>query len=249
MAPSVNTTTNYLTQESINNIYQEANTTCLASCNADISDVNIIVKDYSRVGNVSIDQMCQSDALCNVKTNLDSIATQQLEAAQLGQAQSVGQSWLTWPGFSVNTVNNISNQYLENTISQSINTVCQSIANTELRNFNVLVSNNSEVAGIQIAQSAQANADCTVENTARASVDQTTSAEQTAKAIGGSAIVLIIMMIVIAIIVLGMLYLKNQNDAIKIKSQSELYGKTIEKLTSDQLYNILQKKLKLNDSS
>ncbi|MHB1910324.1 MAG: hypothetical protein ACYCQJ_15870 [Nitrososphaerales archaeon] len=218
-AASVNTAFNYLTQESINNIVQESHSICWASCTNEIDTVTIVIDEGSRIGDILIQQECQADSLCTIKTELESIATQQLKAIQAAEAISQPPLYLT-ASWAINTTTNIVNQTLENTISQVINTSCEAEANNSIRNVVVYANNNSEIAGLTIKQEANAQASCTIENTARSSVTQSSSAEQTATSKASSLGVWIIVAIAVTVVVIGTLYLNTQ--AAKSRSSNEL---------------------------
>lgn len=219
MSSSVNTAVNFSTQNSVNTILQESNSMCWAQCNADIEDVNIIIDNGSRIGDILIQEECHAAAMCTMKTELDAIATQQLSAIQLSEANHTGGFLLTWPGFSVNTTTNMVNQSLENTITQSINSVC--VANVDLTtsNINVYANNDSEIAGFTLSQQGNATADCYIENTGKVKAAQAASVEQVAASTSGSVLMTIILSIIVAVVVLGIFYLNSSTTKTMVKSE------------------------------
>lgn len=222
MGISFSASANLANQMAVNETLQESTAICLARCTNEVENINIIVDNGSKVGDIVIDQQCQSDALCTIKHELQAITYQGLELTQNAVAESQGNSLFTWPGITMAVAANISNQMTYNTTTQLITSICEAEANNSVRDVNVYVSNNSEVAGFYINQSASATADCYIENTAKAVTTQTTSGSQVADAKSGSVLVIIFTMIAIAVIVLGMAYINMENSKVKTQSQSDV---------------------------
>ena len=213
MGSSINTAVNTTIQTSTNDIFQQSSSICQANCTQDISDVNIIVVGGSTVDTINFDQKCDSNALCTMKNQLDTIATQQLAAVQQAQASAPGQAaFFTWPGYSINTTNNFTNQTLSNTITQVIDSVCVANASSLTRNVNVYIGEGSEVGAVSFSQENSVQASCAIENTAAVAVSQSASSEQTARSKAGSALVLIIMIITVGVILIGLAWISAVNN-------------------------------------
>jgi len=207
MGSSVNTAANVVNQVSVNNIYQESSSICNANCNSSIDDVDIIVRESDVPDGISVNASCSADALCTMKTNLDAIATQQLDAVQTAEAEAPGNAaFVTWPGFSVNTTFNFVNQVLSNSVTQVINSVCNSTANDTINNVTVFLDN-STVQFIDISATGSAKSECAIENTASVSVSQAAASSQTATSTAGSVLVLVFMIIAIAVILIALAWI------------------------------------------
>lgn len=206
MGSSVNTAINTEIQTSTNQIFQSAQNVCQANCTAVNENINIVITNGSKIGNINITNACTASALCTMRSNLSAITEQQLQAVQQAQAKNNGNSWFTWPGFSVNTTSNFLEQTLQNSYTQTISNVCAASANDLNENINVYVSG-STVADIDIANTANATANCAIDNTVSASVTQNETSNQDASSTNGSIAVLIIAIIVIAIIVIAVVWI------------------------------------------
>ena len=205
MGSSINTAVNTEIQTSTNQIFQSSQNICQANCTAVNENINIVITD-STVGNINITNSCTASALCTMRSNLSAISTQQLQAVQQTEATNNGNSWFTWPGYSINTTTNYLQQTLENSYTQSISNVCAASASGLNENINVYVSG-STVAGIDIGNTVNASASCAIDNTVSASVTQSEVSSQTATSTNGNVAVLIIAIIVIAIIVIAVVWL------------------------------------------
>lgn len=220
MGNSVNTATNVIVQTSTNDIYQASSSICLANCNDVVKDVNIIIRDSTVPEGVKITQECTASSLCMMKNQLDSVATQQLEAAQLAEAKAPGNAaFVTWPGVSINTATNFTTQVLSNAVTQVIDSVCQSNVNNTVENVNIYLDN-SDVQGIEISQKGEAEASCAIENIASTTVSQKATAEQTAESTAGSALVVIFMIIAIATILIALAWIAYETK--KSEKQAEV---------------------------
>ncbi len=209
MAFNANTAINNSVQTSINNIFQSATSNCQGSCNQFQGDINFIVSG-STTGDLKLTQECAANALCVMRTNLDTIATQQLANKQAAESGAVGSStggllgWLGL-GISVNSSINASKQTLQNTTTQIINNNCSSSVNQVQQNINFLITDNSQVGNVELSQSGNATANCAITSAASATITQTASNDQTASAFSGSVVATIIAGIVVALLLLWLL--------------------------------------------
>lgn len=206
MSLNVNTSINDNEQTSINNVFQSANSQCTASCRQRQDGVNVIVSN-SKTGNITLSQTCQANALCVMRTNLDTIAQQQLTAKQNAEASAQGSSSsgvLGWLGIgvSVNTSANISKQTLENSTTQIINNNCNSTVDQIQQNINILVSDNAEVGQVDLSQTGDATASCAISSAASAKITQSGTSDQTATALSGSVWATIIIGLAIVLFLL-----------------------------------------------
>ena len=223
MGSSVSRTRNDISQTSINNILQSSRATCFANCSQDITHINLNIDNGSRMGDIKITQECTSTSMCTMKTNLESIAVQVLESYQLAESNSQA-VWFTFNrSYAANTVD----QVLSNTITQIINSACRANAQQSISNVYVGVNNNSEVGMFEISQTAEANAQCTLENTGSVAVAQSASASQSASATAGSWLIFIILILAVVAIVLGMIYLNSKDK----QQQGEIQVEELKAIT------------------
>ena len=144
MGSSLNTSLNTTVQTSTNDIFQQSSSICTATCTNEFSGGNIVVGPGAQVGDITITQKCNADALCTMKNQLDAIATQQLEAIENAQAEAPGNpALITWPSFSVNTSVNFTTQVLANSVTQVINSVCEATTENLIENVNVYIGRGS----------------------------------------------------------------------------------------------------------
>lgn len=217
MGSSINTAINNTIQTSTNSVFQSATNICKANCTSELSGGSIIIAPGATVGGVKIEAKCTSDALCTMKTQLNTIATQQLDAVQIAVAEDPGRAFLvTWPGFSVNTTINNSVQTLSNSVTQVINNVCVANSSNLISNYDIYVGANAEVGLVEISLEGSAQANCAIENTVSTDVSQETSSSQEATSIGGSALVTIILILTIGVVLVALAWIaaeskKNQN--------------------------------------
>jgi hypothetical protein len=239
MGSSINTALNTTIQTSTNDIFQSASNVCTARCSNTFENVNIVIGPGSKVGDVTITQQCQADALCTMKNQLDAISTQQLEAIQDAETAAPGQAALiTWPGMSINSSVNFTTQVLSNSVTQVINNVCEANSEQLIRNVNVYIGG-AEVGAIDFTQTGSAKAECAIENTASAKVSQTAASTQTAVSTSGSVLVLIMMIVAIAVIMIALAWIAAVSKKNQAKSNVELAQITAKEKT--QLFETVQK--------
>jgi len=186
--------TNVVSQEQLNETYQEANQSCVASC-SNVQSGNTIFLDGSTTGNITFDQTCTANASCSISTTLDNLVTQ-LQAADQSNANT---STLFGGLNAMSIATNISVQDTKNQIKQIMNTICN--ANVDnLQSNNMIYARNSTTGNIAFTQNGNAQADCIMKNIAIAKADQTQKATQSnAITAGGMGIFIVIAMIIIVL--------------------------------------------------
>ena len=241
MGSSLSSTANVANQIAINNVLQESRTTCLALCGQNVENINLAVTNGSYMGDIVISQECKADALCTIKTELETIALQELETIQFADSASqASPALITWPGFTISTAVNIVNQNLYNTITHTIDNTCAAVAQQSVKNINVLVSDNSEVGGFYINQTADVEANCTVENIAKVEATQSAKTDQTSVAKAGSILVLLAVIVAVIILVIGTLYLNNRLKIETINKKYEAYQAALNSQNPNAANNLLR---------
>lgn len=223
MGVNLSTIYNETIQVGYTDVLQSSRSVCLAKCAPTTRNVNVIVTGNSSIGDITITQECTAEALCTVKTELETIGAQTFESINLGNLDVegvVGLASVLWPGYRISNNYNSSQQYLVNMQTQIINNTCAAFANPEVSNVNVFVSDNSNVGNFTIEQQATAIASCQIENTAGAYSYQEASAENTAGIRYGNSMALIVIIALVVIVTLVVIFLNLQGA--KVKKEQEI---------------------------
>jgi hypothetical protein len=226
MGVNLSTIVNETTQVGYTNVLQSTNTTCLAKCAPTVRNVNIIVTGNSSIGDIIITQECTAEAMCTIKTELESIAVQEFESINYSELQASGPTgWLSilWPGWRINTTVNTTEQYLYNNITQVVQNSCVALSNPNIENVNVFVSDNSSVGNFIIEQQATAIAACQIESVASSYSYQDASSDQYAGIKYGSTFALILIIVLAVITTIVVIYLNLQATKSKREQEIELY--------------------------
>lgn len=249
---TIATSLNVLSQRSVNYILQESQNTCLTNCNSNIENVTIVIDNGSRVGNIVIESKCNAQTVCTMKTELATIAAQQLDAYQLAESQNFGRSFQIFPGTRIAQSRNIVFQELENIITQSINNSCETNANSSIQNLTLYVGNNSEVAGYAISSSTTATTNCSMENTAKSEVTQAARSEQTAKSSNVAISFIMMMIVMFSIVAISFVILDNQKRKVEIENEGEIFKAAIANADPKDVPTLLSLKVdskKLNEQA
>lgn len=216
---SANLAFNNSRQLSVNQVLQQSDTLCFANCKNVVGNVNFIINNGSRVGDIRITQECSANSLCSVKNSMDAVAQQVLESYNFAEAKWRPSCF--FKAICINGASNTNQQYLFNTTTQVFRTACVASAESSATNINVYVNDNSALGGFTIEQSGQASADCTLDNSARSYASQSSRSEQTATASHGLSL-LVIMAIIVAVIVTVIFYFNTSLKREQIKAKNEL---------------------------
>lgn len=220
MGANLSASFNAVNQNSINNVYQRSSSECNADCTNKISNVNVNITDGSDVGNVTFTQECSAQALCTLRSDLKTVAAQQLKSRQAGSADTT-----CWALFCANASSNITNQVMENTTTQIITNTCNATSENLLTDVNVLISGSTvgDVAFDQTSQGAVAN--CSISNSASASINQ--SAESTQTASGSISVFVVIIIAIVIIIVISGAGLLNRANQRKYLRQEQIRNQNL----------------------
>jgi hypothetical protein len=187
---------NNTAQTTLNQVYQTANQSCVASC-SNVQSGNTVFLDGSTTGNITFDQTCSASASCTINTTLDNLVTQ-LQQAQQSNANT---STLFGGLNMMSLASNVSNQSTTNQVQQIMNTVCQADVNN-LQSDNMVYARNSTTGDIAFVQNGNAQADCIMTNLAIAKADQTQAATQSNTITSGGIGAMIVIAIIIVALVL-----------------------------------------------
>jgi len=182
-----------------NSILQASSETCIATC-TNVEDNNtIIINGTSIGGNLDLTQQCKAQASCIMANQLDS-QVQNIVKAMAEQKQTSKTSPFS---FSFKGQNNEAqiNQNITNSVTQIMNTACQSTSDNMMVNDTIVLTNDRVGGNFVLSQSGDATSNCTMNNLAkqvlfnkeRATADQTQTIE--------SVFFLIILAIIICLIV------------------------------------------------
>ena len=226
MGVNLSTIVNETTQVGYANVLQSTRTTCLAKCAPTTRNVNVIVTGNSSIGDIVITQECTAEAMCTIKTELETVALQTFDSVNYAELQSSGPTgWLAivWPGWRINTTVNTTEQYLYNNITQVINNSCVALSSPEIENVNVFVSDNSTVGNFTIEQQATSVASCQIESVANAYSYQDASSSQSGGISYGSTLALILVVVLAVITTIIVIYLNLQGSKAKREQEIKLY--------------------------
>lgn len=185
---------NNTAQEQLNQTYQEANQSCVASC-SNVQSGNTVFLDGSSTGDITFDQTCTADASCTISTTLENLVAQ-LQASEQGNETTAN----LFGGINHMALNsNVLNQSTTNQVKQIMNTICSADVDN-LQSNNLIYARNSTTGNIAFTQNGNAQADCIMTNLAIAKADQTQRATQNnSVTAGGTAFFIVIAIIVIAL--------------------------------------------------
>lgn len=218
MGAGVSTAVNNTRTTISNDVYQKADNVCRADCTNEISNIDIVVDGSNIPGGIEFKQACTAQALCTMRTVLDSVVNQNSVTNQ--EADSTAGP----PLFSASVATSINNSRtnIQNTTTQIISNVCEASTSNLITDVNILISD-SNVAYIAFDQEGNATADCAIDSTASSTVDQTSRTEQTATATTGIDLGALIAIVVIAIV--GGIVMQQSN------SNKQNKDETIDKLS------------------
>jgi hypothetical protein len=189
----------------VNGAQQNVNNYCSISCNADISNVNILIEG----GNATIDigQTCTNiGSECTIK-NLVSTEIENMIENLIQQQQTNGGIFsLLGPSQSNNA--NISNS-IKNQISQLINNTCNQNTNVSLNNMNI-TSIDANLNFKYVQTGTQDHATCALDTVAKLVLNNqvSNSVKQTQSSCGNVLGILIAVAVIIVLIIVGYIIFK-----------------------------------------
>ena len=194
------------TQEISNEILQSSNETCTATCDVDIDGVTVFVGNSTITNGINIGgDACSATASCVMNSELDT-QLQNIINSITQQALSAEQPFLI-PKYNSQTTITSNNQTLRNTITQMMNSSCQSNSENLITDSYVYVKDSDVSGGINIGftQSGSSKATCSMNNISSANVynKETANTDQVQK--WENTIAVIITVIVIVMIVIGLI--------------------------------------------
>lgn len=231
-------TMNLIVQRTVNEIFQQSYNTCATNCNSDIRDITIIIDNGSRVGDIVIESTCNAQTVCSMKTSLDTIASAQL-SQYYARSVEAGEPGL-FPGTKIAVGVNLTLQELENITTQIVQNACISTADTSIEKVTLYVGNQSQVAGYTISSSTTAAVNCIMENTAKASVTQSSRSDATAVATSTSANMLLILILAFIIIGMSFVYLKLATSKIKKQQEGMVVSEGLKKANKEDIVGIVE---------
>jgi hypothetical protein len=205
-----------------NDIIENSYEICNASCTVDISGVHLIIGNSTIQGGINIGgQACSANAYCTMNNELD-VQLQNIIDSITNQALSA-ESPLLIPHYNNQTDIISNNQTLRNTITQMMNSSCQSNTTNLIQNDYVYVNESSVDGGVNVGftQSGSSTANCSMNNISKVNVynNETAKSDQVEKWENTFATIAII--IVISIILLGVFVLLTMGHSAKATNSSE----------------------------
>lgn len=164
MGASVSTTRNMVVRTTDNEVIQRSENICRATCTNQIDNVNVIVEERARIGDITIRQQCESNALCVMKTSLDSIALTDLNTDQNLDSSNPGKPFVVSRQRSVNNVT----ETLRNSVTQAISNVCDATAANIANNITFYVGAEAQAGDFNLTQEGVVSASCEIDSLASA---------------------------------------------------------------------------------
>lgn len=189
----------------VNGAQQTVNNYCSISCNADISNVNILIEGGNAT--IKIGQTCTNiGSECTIK-NLVSTEIENMIENLIQQQQTNGGIFsLLGPSQSNNA--NISNS-IKNQISQLINNTCNQNTNVTLNNMNI-TSIDANLNFNYVQTGTQDHATCALDTVAKLVLNNqvSNSVKQTQSSCGNVLGILIAIAVIIVLIIVGYIIFK-----------------------------------------
>lgn len=168
---------------------------CEATCEQ-VQSGNTVFLDGSTTGNITFNQTCAANAQCAINNEIDNLIT-----LTQGLLQGNTTSASLFPNFGSVNSNNAS-QSISNQVKNIISNSCTANVDQVQAN-NLVYARNSTTGDIAFTQNGNANANCIMNNIARAKVNlnQEASQSNTVGLAFGGIIGLIILIIIVVVII------------------------------------------------
>jgi hypothetical protein len=196
----------------INNVLQDATSTCTLSCQSSLSNITIVISG-STVGNITIADTCAiTGSQCLISTSLDTNITNILTSI-FNQTAVTARSLIDCLGDdNVNQSIKIE-EAVTNNITQLINSTCNMTVNTSVSDVTFVAKDGATVGNFSVVSAGNiTKSNCSLQNIAQAVITNNLTAKGSQTAITGVAAVMgmfmFIIIIVIVIIVLCFIVLK-----------------------------------------
>jgi hypothetical protein len=193
-------------QVTLNEVYQQSEQNCTASC-SNVQSGNTVFLDGTTTGDITFKQVCSASATCVMNNTVESV----LESLQSLKQQNKTEANLFGGGFNHMSVNlNLSEQELNNRVKQIIGTNCEAVVDN-LQSDNLVYARNSTTGNITFEQNGNAQADCIMTNLAIAKANLKQQADQSNSTVaGGTAALIMFALIAIAGAVLAYMSKKDK---------------------------------------
>lgn len=224
MGVSVSRMTNAITRSSTNEVVQRSENICIATCNNQIDNINVIVDERAKAGDINISQKCESNALCVMKTSLDSIALTQLEADQNLDASNPGAPFM----LSRSSTKNRVTESLRNTITQTISNVCDTSSSNIMNNLTFYIGNDATTGDINLTQEGVVTSACEIDSLASSDTENISKVVQ--KQHQAARIIITITFFVVVLIGMAIFFYYRSVDK---KNETALALAAIEKLDNN----------------
>lgn len=167
MGATSSTNTSKLNLSEQTSITQSVSSSCITNCNAVTSNNTIILNNTFIGGDFTFDSSCKADMKCTIDSTFDSNVDNLISAA-------VSQANTTTSGLIPNITKD-SNQLdvkeqITNSLSQYISSTCKVQTGTYFTGNTVVFNNSSIQGGVTLGAQGNANANCSLVNTASAVV-------------------------------------------------------------------------------
>jgi hypothetical protein len=191
-------------QDVNNEIYQNLSTSCTATCDSNISNVDIIIIDTKVRGGIRFNQVCSAYAACTLPQSVD-INAERILTSSIEQSSNVANSFLSYSPTANETSIDFQSR-IRNSLTQILTSSCN--ANTRQSINNVLVyAMNSEIAGdIEFSQNGEASAVCSMNNASKINLYNQTvvQAEQRNSSSNLTSILILVGGVILVVVILSL---------------------------------------------
>lgn len=253
MGTSASTANNFTYQKSLNQLFQNEESDCIATCSSDIDGVTIKITDSSVGGDINIEASCTAQAACTMANSLQATTFTQLDAVQTASAEApIGKIW-TWPGLSIAVTNNYTNQSLTNNIAQIITSTCYADSDTVVKDITIDIENSNVDGGINISAIGDANVACQMSNSATIQTTSAASASQTATSSTGKSLTKLSAVMLALLLLFGFFifyeYIRYKGKKAELETKSEIELSALEKKSEVDLEYLKLENRKLDIQS
>lgn len=190
-------------QELNNEIYQSLSTSCIARCEQNIGNVDIIIVDSKLKGGIRFDQICSAYASCTLPTSLETNA-QEIITETSRAAANVANSFLSYTPTADETELSFGSR-IRNSLTQIIDSSCNANVRQSLNNVLIYAVNSEIEKDIEFSQSGTASATCSMNNAGKINLYSQNSAnlQNTERSYSFTAVILLFLGFMVVLVILG----------------------------------------------
>ncbi|QIN54324.1 transmembrane domain-containing protein [Cedratvirus kamchatka] len=191
-------------QDINNEIYQSLSTSCTATCDPNINNIDIIIIDTKVRGGIRFNQVCSAYAACTLPQSVD-VNAERILTSSIEQATNTANSFLSYSPTADETEVDFQNR-IRNSLTQILTSSCNATVRQSINNV-LVYAVNSEIEGdIEFSQNGEASAVCSMNNAAKINLYNQTKAEikQTTSSSNLTSILVLVGGVILVIVILSL---------------------------------------------